>query len=94
MARVAVELPAVLVPMFDGQDVFEVDAGSTLASAFEAIRSDFPRLGSHLFDESGALREHVLLFHNDVNSRWLPSLDDVLLTDGDRLRVMQAVSGG
>ena len=47
----------------------------------------------HLFDETGGFRQHVLCFHNETNLRWLES-DEVPVADGDRLTVLQAVSGG
>lgn len=93
MARVRIELPAVLASLF-GSEVIETDGGPSLATAFAAIRDRHPRLGLHLFDESGSLREHVLVFHNDVNTRWTSDHHAVALEDGDRLTVMQAVSGG
>ena len=39
------------------------------------------------------LRQHVLLFYNDESTRWLDTLD-VPLRPGDRLEIVQAVSGG
>lgn len=92
MVRVIIELPAVLVPVI-GRETVPLDCGPTVASAFDAIRDKEPRLAVHLFDEEGGLREHVLCFHNGVNTRWLDSLETPL-ADGDRLTVMQAVSGG
>ena len=53
----------------------------------------YPLLAVHLFDEERQLRDHVNLFHNDTNVKWL---DDwgVAVRPGDTLTILQAVSGG
>jgi sulfur carrier protein ThiS len=55
--------------------------------------ADHPRLRPHLYDEKMTLRRHVLIFFNDDN---LAAIADrnVPLKSGDRLLVLQAVSGG
>ncbi len=92
MATVQVRLPGLLADLLGGTKRFEVQA-ETLQGAIGQVLTDFPALKVHLYDESGQLRPHVNLFHNDTNTRWLPSLD-VKLGDGDIVTVMQAVSGG
>ena len=63
------------------------------ASSLRALLEAHPALDVHLFDERGDLREHVLCFLNERNSRWLDSLDEPI-RDGDEVVIMQAVSGG
>ncbi|MBK8915295.1 MAG: MoaD/ThiS family protein [Phycisphaerales bacterium] len=92
MARVEVQLPSVFTPIVAGRLTFSLEAES-LRGAWQALRRERPEVGLHLFDESGALRRHVLCFHNDRNSRWLDG-EDAPLRDGDTLLFMQAVSGG
>ncbi len=92
MATVAVQLPSLLSPVVGGKLRFTLEA-ATLREALAALIAREPRLGVHLFDETGAFREHVLCFLNDTNSRWLDSLD-VPVSDGDTLTILQAVSGG
>ena len=65
----------------------------SLGGALTALTRRHPALEVHLFDDGGGLRQHVLCFHNDVNSRWLDSMD-VPLAEGDRITILQAVSGG
>jgi molybdopterin synthase sulfur carrier subunit len=48
----------------------------------------------HLYTEQGHVREHVLLYYNDDNIAWLSDLDQIWIQPGDKLRVLQAVSGG
>lgn len=92
MANVTIELPTLLHHVVDGRSTIDVQA-STLRGALEALVKAHPAMRVHLFDESAGLREHVLVFHNDINSRWMDSLD-APVADGDRVTIMQAVSGG
>lgn len=86
------ELPSALLQFVADEGEIEL-RGTTLGEGLRQLRVTRPSLARHLFDEEGELRPHVLCFHNDVNSRWVEA-DAVPLEDGDRLRIMQAVSGG
>ena len=92
MASVSIELPSVLVALAGGESRVRVEA-STLSEALRELARRHPGLRGRLLDEQGAFREHVLCFHNDVNTRWSEDADRGL-AEGDRLRIMQAVSGG
>lgn len=92
MSRVRVELPSVLEPVTGGRLELEL-AADTFQGALRALVEELPSLRGHLFDEQGQFREHVLCFLNERNTRWLRG-EDPALADGDRLRIMQAVSGG
>lgn len=91
MARLTVRLPAVLL-VVTGTRRVDVEA-ATVGEALEELLALHPHLRVHLFEEDGAFRPHVLVFHNDVNVRWRPGLD-AAVADGDELTIMQAVSGG
>lgn len=92
MARVTLEVPRILRDCTAGESRVDLDAEG-LESASEAIRSRWPILATHVFTEAGELRPHVLILHND---RLLPRAPwrDLRLADGDRLAIVQAVSGG
>jgi molybdopterin converting factor small subunit len=92
VASVTVELPSMLSTIVGAARSTEIEA-ATLREAIAAIVERHPGLAVHLFDESGALRQHVLCYHNQVNSRALESLD-VPVHDGDTVTILQAVSGG
>ncbi len=92
MPRVTVDLPSMLSRITGAPAAVSVEA-STLRSALDAVVEQHPALASHLFDEQGVFREHVLCFHNQTNTRWLPS-PDVAMSDGDTVTILQAVSGG
>lgn len=91
-AQVMVEVPRLLRDCSDGRAELAI-AAATLGAALDRMRADWPTLATHVFDETGAVRPHVLILHNGKATRWMPSLD-VPLRDGDRLQILQAVSGG
>jgi sulfur-carrier protein len=92
MAQVTLEVPRMLRDCIDGRPAVDLDA-ERLDTVAEAIRLRWPVLATHVFTEAGDLRPHVLLLHNYRMTRWMPRLD-VRLADGDRLAIVQAVSGG
>ena len=71
---------------------FEV-GGATVAEAFEAVFALHPQLRSYLVDEQRRLRQHVNVFVNGAMVKDRLSLSDPLAA-GDRVWVMQALSGG
>ncbi|MCP3905851.1 MAG: MoaD/ThiS family protein [Planctomycetes bacterium] len=92
IVSITVELPSMLSRIADVPAKFTVRA-TTLRGALDVAVERHPTLRVHLFDESGDFRRHVLCYHNQANTRWLDSLD-MPLAEGDRVTIMQAVSGG
>lgn len=92
MAEIEVRVPGLLREFTEGQRKFTLEA-ATLDRAIQGVTQKYPQLRVHLYDERGELRQHVLLFYNDDNVKWLERLD-IPLKPGDRLSVVQAVSGG
>jgi adenylyltransferase/sulfurtransferase len=92
MMPIEVRVPALLRSCTKEQTRFTLEA-MTLADALTRLVQEYPLLRRHLYDEAGNLRQHVLIFYNDDNIKWLERLD-VPLKVGDRLSVVQAVSGG
>lgn len=89
---VTVQLPSLLEPVTGG--IRELTAsGGSLREVLDDLVAREPRLKPHLFNEAGEFRRHVLCFHNGTNTRWLEG-SDVLISDGDTILFMQAVSGG
>jgi adenylyltransferase/sulfurtransferase len=89
---IEVRVPALLRSCTNEKTRFTLEA-TTLADAITRLVQEYPLLRRHLYDEAGQLRQHVLLFYNDDNIKWLDHLD-LPLKPGDRLSVVQAVSGG
>jgi sulfur-carrier protein len=89
---IEVRVPGLLRDCTEGQGRFALEA-ATLDQALERLLTTYPRLRVHLYDEQGRLRRHILLFYNDTNFKDLDG-QDFPLRSGDRLSVIQAVSGG
>lgn len=91
MAQLVLGVPGLLRECIGGDESVLLQA-STLGQAIEGMIATYPRLKVHVFDETGDLREHVFLA---LNGRKLAVSQLALpLEDGDRLDVVQAVSGG
>lgn len=92
MARVSVRLPSLLTSLLDVPRTTDVSA-DTLSEALEELCRIHPSLEVHLFDESGAFRQHVLCFVNETRSR-RSNASKRRLREGDAITILQAVSGG
>ena len=92
MPLVSIHLPSLLADAAGGSRHIAVE-GLSVGDVLQNLSRAYPKVGVHLFDERGDLREHVLCFLNEKNTRWLESLDH-LIQEGDELTILQAVSGG
>jgi molybdopterin converting factor small subunit len=90
--EIEVTIPGLLADCVGGRTTFSL-AAETLSEALGRMREEYPLLRIHLYDEQEVLRPHVVIFYNEGSIAWLPSLD-VPLRPGDRIHVLQAVSGG
>lgn len=70
----------------------EVD-GASVREALAAVFALHPQLESYLVDEQGRLRKHVNVFVNGSMVKDRLELSDPL-GPGDKIWVMQALSGG
>lgn len=93
MAQVRVAFPALLRPFVDKAGQVSVQA-DTVHHALISLCKRYPALENLLFDENGALREHVLCYHNEENTRWYDQGLHKPLQTGDQLTIIQAVAGG
>ncbi len=92
MAKVTIELPSMLAAVLGGVRRLEA-SGDTWRDALKDAFARLPGLKVHVYDETGTLRRHVLCFVNDVNTRFEDG-PGPRLKDGDRITILQAVSGG
>jgi molybdopterin converting factor small subunit len=90
--QIEVTIPELLADCAGGRRRFALEAGS-LAEALLRLLDEHPQLRPHLYDEAMRLRKHVLIFFNDDNLATVADRN-VQLRPGDRLLVLQAVSGG
>ncbi len=92
MGEVTVRLPLVLAQMVDGERRFSV-RGDTIGEALQDLVRQRRGLGMHFFDDAGALRRHILCFHNEVYARGPEGLARPI-EPGDIITILNSVSGG
>lgn len=90
--RIEVSVPLLISDCTKGQSSFWLEA-ATLTEALQRLVESYPLLQVHLYTEQGQVRKHVLIYYNEDNLAWLEQLD-IPLQPGDKLRILQAVSGG
>jgi molybdopterin converting factor small subunit len=92
MPTVRVWIPGLLRDFTNGEVEFAVTATS-VGAALEAAVARHPLLRSHLADEHGRPRPNVNVFHNNEMVRGDAELASPL-AEGDRITILQSVSGG
>ena len=92
--EIEISVPSLLSGCTGGRTRFTISAGADdLDGAIRSLFESYPLLRRHVCDEQDRIRRHVLLFHNEervfrVEETGIP------LRPGDRLQVLQNVSGG
>lgn len=89
---VTIHLPGPLRPYSGGASRLEIAAHTVRAALGELERSE-SALYRNICDETGTLRRHLNVFVNSDNIRDLQGVDTIL-TAGDVLTFLPAVSGG
>ncbi len=92
MGEVTVRLPVVLAQMVGGERRFSV-SGDTIGEALQDLVRQRPGLGMHFFDDAGAMRRHILCFHNEVYVRGREGLERAV-NPGDTITILNSVAGG
>ena len=90
---IPVTVPGLLADSVGGRRKITIEA-TTLADALHSLRESFPNLRTHVWDESGAIRQHVMIYLNDESITWIDDHRTRALRDGDEVFIIQAVSGG
>ena len=88
----AVIVPTPFRPFTDDQKVIEID-GATVGTALENLISRYPELKQHLYDDEGRLHPFINIFVGENEIRSLQGADTPL-TDGERVIIAAAISGG
>ena len=89
---IQIHVPGVLRTYCDGTAHLFISAHTVHGAFAELQRSQFA-LYRNVCDETGKLRRHLNVFVNSDNIRDLDGMD-TLLTAGDVLTILPAVSGG
>lgn len=89
---VTVRIPGPLRALADGADEIMVAARS-VGAVLDALLSDHPGLRRHLRTERGSLREHVNIFLNEDDIRFLDGTDTTVAS-GDTVTIVPSIAGG
>jgi len=92
MAKVTVKLHGAFSEFAGGARSATVEA-TDVASALAALVKSYPSLAERIRDEHGKMREHLSIFANDEEIRYLDG-ERSALRDGDTVHLVPAVSGG
>ena len=92
MGQVTVKLHGAFSQFAGGARSATVEA-SDIGGALAGLVARYPSLAERLRDEHGKMREHVTIFANDEEMRYLDG-ESTTLRDGDVVHIVPAVSGG
>jgi molybdopterin converting factor small subunit len=92
VARVTVKLHGAFSEFAGGARSVPVEADD-VAGALGGLVARHPSLAERLRDEHGTMREHVNIYANDEDMRYLDG-ERTALRDGDIVHIVPAVSGG
>lgn len=91
-ASVAVRIPGPLRPLAAGADEVPVTA-RTVGDALDQVMVAHPGLRRHLRAEDGSLREHVNVFRNEEDVRYLDG-ERTVVAEGDAVTIVPSIAGG
>ena len=89
---ITIHVPGPLRAYCAGAEQLSISA-HTVRAALEELERSQSTLYRNICDETGALRRHLNVFVNSDNMRDLDGVD-TLLTAGDVVTILPAVSGG
>jgi sulfur-carrier protein len=87
-----VRIPGPLRPMAGGAGDVEV-AAATVGAALDEVVRRHPRLLRHLRTEHGRLRQHVNVYLNEDDIRYLQG-EATVVGGGDTITVVPSIAGG
>jgi sulfur-carrier protein len=92
--RVTVELPSALLPYAGGSSELSLEApGGTIQDVLSALAERHAGVVDRVMDERGEVRQHVNIFVDGDNIRFLEGLG-TSVADGATVVIVPAVSGG
>jgi molybdopterin synthase sulfur carrier subunit len=92
VAKVTVKLHGAFSEFAGGARSATIEA-SDVGSALSGLVERYPSLAERLRDEHGKMREHVNIFANEEEIRYLDG-ERTALREGDTVDIVPAVSGG
>jgi sulfur-carrier protein len=91
--RTTVRIPGPLRGLAGGADDVAVEGVGTVGDALDVLCGRHPSLRRHLRTEAGSLREHVNVYLNEDDIRYLEG-EATPLRSGDVITVVPSIAGG
>jgi molybdopterin converting factor small subunit len=85
-------VPALLKYYLDDQTEVALK-GETVGDILRSLSKQYPKISSHIFDNSGQVRRHINLFVNEESIRDLQGLGTPVGQD-DILKIIPSITGG
>ncbi len=67
--------------------------GQTVGEVLRNLDKANPGIGTRLFDDKGAVKRYVNVFHNEEDIRFLAELETPV-KDADKISIIPAIAGG
>jgi molybdopterin converting factor small subunit len=83
-----VKLRGPLSELAGGEGEYSID-GSTVVDVLRELERSRPALGGWILDERGKVRRHINVFVNGEQEK-----EEAAVSNGDRIDVLPAISGG
>ena len=90
---VTVEIPTPMRAATGGAAAVSAHGGTIQAVLADLVKQ-FPEMGTKLFDAQGELRQHVNVFVNDEDIRYLDELETAVEPGRTVVALIPAVAGG
>ena len=93
MSKIKITIPSVMNSLTNGQNEIDLEA-DTIANAIEILSEKYgEKFKQKLLEEDGKPRAVINFYVNGKNIQFLNNLNTVL-SDGDEILLLPAVSGG
>jgi molybdopterin converting factor small subunit len=86
-------LPTLMRKFVNSQPSVTVEGG-TVSDVLSMLVSNYPDLRSHLYDDEGGLRRHIIIVLNGNDIRTLDAGLQAFVDKRDELRILPAMAGG
>ena len=89
---VKIRISTALKKFSDNKEYITVSYGK-VSSILKNIRTRYPRLYNKIFDDEGKLKGYIILYLDEKDKKDVVN-EDTIVSDGKKLRMILAISGG
>ena len=89
---VKIRIPTALKKFSDNKEYITVSYGK-VSSILKNIQTKYPRLYNKIFDDEWKLKGYIILYLDEKDKKDVVN-EDTIVSDGKKLRIILAISGG